>query len=187
MEANRTNMENVWLTEQTARELYLRPFEMAIKDGKATGIMVSYMFTNGMWNGSNFALMTKVVRDEWGFSGMALTDNYAGSWMGPDKAIMAGTDMILSQAQHLVSTAISGTPQGVLAMKDASRHILYAIASVQNNRIVPIQSPTDWWTYIRWGSTGVLGVAAIALALVLVLKTRRFKKQGDAIFVEADE
>ena len=67
-EANRTNKENCWMSEQTAREIYLNPFEMAVKDGGATGLMASYMWFEGKWCGGNYNLMTNVVRKEWGFT-----------------------------------------------------------------------------------------------------------------------
>ena len=176
IEANRTNMENCWMTEQTARENILRVFEIAIKEGQAHGIMVSYMFINGQWVGANYSLNGNIVRGEWGFQGLILTDNFAGSWMGPDKAIMGGTDMILSQALHAVSPAVASTNDGVLAMKEASYHSLYAISAVQNNRIVPIITPTDWWKIIWLGSTGILGGAFIALGVILTLKIVKSKK-----------
>ncbi len=95
-EANRTNKENCWMTEQTARELYLKAFETPVKEAHATGLMASYMWFEGEWAGGNQALMSNLIRDEWGFKGMVITDNYCGAWMNATKSIMAGTELILS-------------------------------------------------------------------------------------------
>ena len=83
-----------WLTEQALRELYTKPFEIAIKEGGATGIMTSYGRIGSIWTGGSEALLTELVRTEWGFQGAILTD-YADhhDFMNGDQMIRAGGDL----------------------------------------------------------------------------------------------
>ncbi len=83
-----------WLTEQALREIYLRPFEIAVKEGGATGIMTSYGRIGAVWTGGSEALLTEVCRDEWGFRGTFLTD-YADhhEFMNGDQMLRAGGNL----------------------------------------------------------------------------------------------
>ena len=63
-----------WMTEQALREIYLRPFQMLIEDYDATGLMSSYNRIGAVWAGGSEALLTGVLRDEWGFNGAVITD-----------------------------------------------------------------------------------------------------------------
>ena len=65
------------VSERALREIYLKGFEMAVKDGNATSIMTSYNPLNGHWNASNYDLNTTILREEWGFDGIVMTDWWA--------------------------------------------------------------------------------------------------------------
>ena len=84
-----------WLTEQSLREVYLRPFELAVKGG-ASGLMTSYNRVGAVWAGGSRALLTDVLRGEWGFEGAVITD-YADhqSYMDADQALRAGGDLFM--------------------------------------------------------------------------------------------
>ena len=184
-EANRTNKENCWMSEQTAREIYLKPFELAVKDGGATGLMASYMWFEGKWCGGDYNLMTTVVRDEWGFTGMVVTDNYCGTWMNPTKAIMAGTDLILSNASREVDADVAQTDEGISAMKQSCKNILFTIADAAGKREIAARAGFDWWglTYI---STQIIFYGCAALfAVIAYIKYRKWLK--NAVTVEIEE
>ena len=66
-------MVSVWSNEQAIREIYLKPFEISVKQGGANAVMVSWSFLGDKWTGECSNLMNTVLRDEWGFRGMALT------------------------------------------------------------------------------------------------------------------
>lgn len=139
IEANRTSLENCYMSEQTAREIYLKAFEIGVKSGDVPGLMCSYMWINGEWLGGDYALLTKIVRDEWGFKGLITTDN-AGQgggykWMSPAKMIYAGGDMVLANPAQKLPNEIKNSDEGISAMKTASKHILYTIASAYLNRL----------------------------------------------------
>lgn len=88
-----------WCTEQAMREIYLKPFQMAIQDGGANGIMTSYNRIGAVWAGGSPALLDDegVVRGEWGFRGAVLTD-YSDhhEYMNGDQMIRAGGDLWMS-------------------------------------------------------------------------------------------
>lgn len=65
------------ISERALREIQLRPFEMAVKEGEATTIMTSYNPINGHWAASNYDLNTTILRGEWGYSGIVMTDWWA--------------------------------------------------------------------------------------------------------------
>ena len=184
-EANRTNKENCWMSEQTAREIYLKPFEMAVKDGGATGLMASYMWFEGKWCGGNYNLMTNVVRKEWGFTGMVVTDNYCGTWMNPTKAIMAGTDLILSNASREVDASVASTDEGISAMKAACKNILYTISDAAGKREIAARAGFDWWRLTYISTQIIFYGCAVLLAIIAYMKYRKWLK--NAITVEVEE
>ena len=83
-----------WMTEQALREIYLEPFKIAIEAGGLSGIMTSYNRLGAVWAGGSKALMTDVIRDEFGFKGCIITD-YSDhqQFMIMDQALRAGGDL----------------------------------------------------------------------------------------------
>lgn len=75
-EKGRTTADSV-VSERAVREIYLKGFEMAVKEGKARSIMTSYNPLNGHWTASNYDLCTTVLRGEWGYQGIVMTDWWA--------------------------------------------------------------------------------------------------------------
>ena len=130
-ETNRLNKLLTWSSEQAIRETYLKPFEIAVKDGKATAAMSSFNYIGDKWSGANDALLQKVLRGEWGFRGMVETDYFGGyGFMNGDNAIRNGNDVMLSTTGESGS-AITGTdkPATVKAMKNAAHNILYTVVN----------------------------------------------------------
>lgn len=83
-----------WMTEQALREIYLKPFQIAIEEGGLSGIMTSYNRLGAVWAGGSYALITGVIRDEFGFQGTIITD-YSDhqNFMIMDQALRAGGDL----------------------------------------------------------------------------------------------
>lgn len=75
-EAHRHDIDSV-VSERALREIYLKGFEMAVKEGKATSIMTTYGAVNGIWTAGLYDQNTRVLRDEWGFDGIVMTDWWA--------------------------------------------------------------------------------------------------------------
>lgn len=87
-----------WLTEQSLREEYCRPFEIAVKYGEANAIMTSFNKIGNVFTGHAYPLCTTMLRNEWGFEGIVLTDYYTGAddSMDAKRCIAAGNDAILN-------------------------------------------------------------------------------------------
>ena len=85
----------VWSNEQAIREIYLKPFEIAIKEGGAMGVMSSFNFIGYDWAGGNSALLQSVLRDEWGFRGAVITDAAIYTHMEIVQMIQNGGDLCL--------------------------------------------------------------------------------------------
>ncbi|MBQ7358533.1 MAG: glycoside hydrolase family 3 C-terminal domain-containing protein [Lachnospiraceae bacterium] len=75
-ETGRQNVDAI-VSERALREIYLRGFEIGVKEGHATSIMTTYNPLNGYWNASNYDLNTTILRKEWGFEGIVMTDWWA--------------------------------------------------------------------------------------------------------------
>ena len=91
-ELRRMSMDSV-LDERTMREIYLRGFEIAVKEGEAAAIMSSYNMVNGRYANENSHLLTDILRDEWGFSGFVVTD-----WGGDNnhtEGVKAGNNLVM--------------------------------------------------------------------------------------------
>ncbi len=75
-EFHRHDLDSI-VSERALRELYLKGFEMAVKDGKAYSIMTTYGAVNGIWTAGLYDQNTRILRDEWGFDGIVMTDWWA--------------------------------------------------------------------------------------------------------------
>ncbi|MBQ7226978.1 MAG: glycoside hydrolase family 3 protein [Clostridia bacterium] len=115
-EVKRVDNNCTWANEQAIREIYLRPFEVALKratmrikyitddqgtvDYKdmraATALMSSFNRIGTTWAGGHYGLMTEVLRDEWGFDGVVISDFNLYQYMSADQGMRAGTDLQLS-------------------------------------------------------------------------------------------
>ena len=89
-EVERTTINSV-IDERTLREVYLRPFEAAVKDAKAWGVMSSYNKLNGTYTAENKWLLTDVLRDDWGFDGIVMSDWFGSRTTAP--TVNAGLDI----------------------------------------------------------------------------------------------
>ncbi|MCD8253526.1 MAG: glycoside hydrolase family 3 C-terminal domain-containing protein, partial [Phocaeicola dorei] len=109
-ETNRTS-NNVIGTPRTFREIYLRPFEIAVKESQPWTVMSSYNKINGTYASERSDLLTEILRHEWGFKGMVMTD-----WYGGQHATLqmeAGNDLLmpgeLSQREEIRKAVLNGT------------------------------------------------------------------------------
>ncbi len=126
-EANRMTDNVTWTNEQALREIYLRPFEVSIKEGKSLGLMSSYNRVGKVWSGGNYNLITGVLRTEWGFNGFVITDYMDGDYEDIDQMLAAGGDAALYSLndKHLT---LSGA-QALTYLRRATKHCLYAFAN----------------------------------------------------------
>lgn len=82
--ANSQEFSRTWvdavMSERAAREIYLKGFEIAVKEGGATSLMTSYNPINGVWSANNYDLNTIILREEWGYKGLVMTDWWPRLW-----------------------------------------------------------------------------------------------------------
>lgn len=113
--------------EQAMREIYFRAFELCVKDGETTAIMSSFNRIGTEWTGGSYNLLTEILRNEWGFEGMVITDyNYQTPYMNVNQMIRAGGDLNLTQKGWPDTVK---TPTQVTALRNATHNILYTVAN----------------------------------------------------------
>lgn len=122
-----------WATEQSMREIYLKPFEISVKEGGATGCMASWAFIGNKWVGELSTLMKNVLRDEWGFRGFVVSDffrNNGHGFMNADTALANGVDAMLSTyAGGPNQVTDMSAASNVIYMREATHNILYTTAN----------------------------------------------------------
>lgn len=120
-----------WVNEQAMREIYLKGFEVAIKLGGATGIMSSYNRLGATPTAESYELLTTVLRDEWGYKGVVITDCVmATTTEDIHKATLAGNDLQLNFGILVgLSDEFTSSITGQQAMRQATKNILYTVAN----------------------------------------------------------
>ncbi len=121
-----------WANEQALRELYLRPFEITVKEGKAMGAMSSFIFLGSKWSGGNPELLQDVLRTEWGFTGIVSTDAVLGGWMDLNLAIRYGNELMLNVSpsgnKKYFQALYQEDPIGItLGLRERVHNITYTI------------------------------------------------------------
>ncbi|MFF2369212.1 glycoside hydrolase family 3 N-terminal domain-containing protein [Agromyces sp. NPDC058110] len=138
-EVNARSGINVFASEQALRELYLRPFEITVKESDASGAMSSFINIGGVWAGGNEQLLQEVLRGEWGFEGVVSTDAVLGGWMDPVQAALHGNDLMLAALNpgtiaSSTADAVKTDPIGMgNALRDRVHAVLYTI--VQTDQV----------------------------------------------------
>ena len=152
-----------WADEQTMRQVYLRVFEMGVKDGGSLGMMSSFNRVGFDWAGASYELMTQIAREEWGFQGVFVTDaagtNQAGNYMNHNMMIRAGQDISLDgvmggyfidqddgtpdRVTGINSNDEANTATHLTALYDCLHRIQYVVANsaamLNNHSIVPYE------------------------------------------------
>lgn len=166
-----TNRQGVatYLTEQSLREIYLKPFEIAVKgkdspafsakatedinvgriDGfkGTTGMMSSFNRIGTRWTGGDYRLLTTILRDEWGFNGVVISDYITvGSLMPAKQAIYAGNDLILtSTSPERWNDSSESNAEDMYVLRKASHNILYAVANSNSINVEVIGYKMEVW------------------------------------------
>ena len=119
-----------WLSEQTLRETYLRPFQRAVQEENMTGIMSAFNRIGARWVGGSFGLMTGVLRKEWGFNGYVDTDWTTGIKGTIDEQLRAGGDLgmacSLGQSITYDYSQANTTARFQHQLRLAVKHVLYS-------------------------------------------------------------
>ena len=171
-------MVSVWSNEQTIREIYLKPFEISVKQGGANAVMVSWSFLGDKWTGECSNLMNTVLRDEWGFRGMALTDffrNNGHGFMNADAALANGVDAMLSTFNGEENNVANPEhPTAVLQMRNACKNVMYTVVSSWAYDGEHEETGMENW---KKAGIGINIVIALFMAGMEVLVIRGYKKR----------
>ena len=167
----------VWANEQSMREIYLKPFEMTVKDGGTTAMMSSFNRLGTTWAGGSYALLTEVLRNEWGFNGMVITDFNLSLYMNVNQMIRAGGDLVLNQEGKKPSLRNLDATQATLIRK-AAKNILYTVANsnAMNVKISGYLLPL-WQVYMILAVVGIV-VACAAWGAAVIAVTYKKEKAG---------
>lgn len=159
MDTNRSDL-CTYSNEQAIREIYMKPFEMSVKDGGANALMTSMNSIGDVYVGASQALLTEVLRNEWGFRGATLTDmanDQDAAYIGIDHALRAGTDSLL---------LVGGVPK-ISAKSNADIYYLQRAAHnllfVEANSVTVSSEIGNYGLYF-----GILYVELIALAIICI-------------------
>lgn len=130
-EEQRTHSDSI-IHERALREIYLRAFEICVKEAKPASVMTSYNLLNGIYTPNSYDLCTNILRCEWGFSGVVMTDWYStGKTQGTGYAtIAAGNDLIMPGGSYDKKSIKAGLKNGSLsidALKLAAGNVIDAI------------------------------------------------------------
>lgn len=177
-ESFRKNMLCTWTNEHAMREIYLKPFEISVKDGGADNVMTAFNYIGNVWAGCCPELLQDVLRGEWGFVGSTVTDWFNGTIDGnmmADSAIRTGGDKMLSSAGDQKGFA-TNTDQAatVVAMRNSCHNILYSLAN--SNAINERNFGTPGWVKMIYAVDVVVAVTVAVLeafAIMNFLKKRK--------------
>lgn len=198
-ETNRVNNgPATWATEQTIREIYLKPFEKAVKEVTmevpyivdengtvdtsevgATALMGSFNRIGATWTGGSTPLMNNVLRDEWGFEGFTITDFNLYPYMNPNEGLNAGTDLTLTFAPSKSFDDVKSA-KAQQDIRTSTHRILYTVAnSNAMNGMAPgttvTYTPPAWKNIQNWTTVGISALLVVGLGLVI----RRVAKHKD--------
>ena len=173
-----------WANEQSMREIYFRPFEMAVRDGGSTAIMSSFNRIGTVWAGGDYRLLTQLLRDEWGFTGMVITDFNVNSYMDVEQMIRAGGDLNLAGDGKIDDTT---SPTAVTAIRRAAKNILYTVA---NSNAMNMHGEGNRWGYAMpvWQacSIAVCVVVGVATAVIGVITFLPYKNKQIVVAAGGD-
>jgi len=197
-ETNRVNNGvATWANEQTIREIYLKGFEKAIKNAKttlqyigddqgtlvekemkaSTALMSSFNRIGATWAGGYYNLLESVLRDEWGFEGVVISDFNLYDFMYADQGIAAGTDYYITfDSMKTLDDTKSAT--AVTNFRKTAHRLFYTVAnSSAMNGIIPGTSITFEMATWKKAQMGVNIVIVIALIVGFILSFSKKKNQ----------
>lgn len=177
--------DSSWLTEQAMREIFLRPFEIAVKEGNTKAVMSSFNRIGTRWTGGDYRLCTEILRDEWGFQGTVLCDfNTIPAYMNSRQMAYAGGDLNLATLP--VSWCDESSAADVYVLRQNIKNTLFAFvnSNAMNGEVIGYETP--YWVIGLIALDCVVVVGLIAWGVVVFLKQRR-NKNDQVIVIKSDK
>ena len=176
-----------WSNEQAIREIYLKPFELSVKEGGAQAVMSSVNYIGNRWAGGCDSLLNKVLRDEWGFRGFVLSDYFiGGAYMDVEIAIRNGNDACLATFNTGYNSLNNDSATAVLAARQACKNIMYTVVNSRAYAPENLKMGPQSWQIALVAIDVVLAAAFIAIELLVVRKGYGKRKKRETA-VHADK
>ncbi len=204
-ESYRVQHVATWATEQTAREIYLRQFEIPVKEASCemkyisddkgtvttkkmracTGVMSSFNYVGTEWSGGRKSLCTNVLRGEWGFEGCVITDFNLYGYMDKNAALAGGTDLELTYKAMTGDFKGTNSATVVSQLRESTHRVLYTVV---NSNAMQGMAPGSKVTYgtAPW-QMGVWGGSAALVALAGFFGWRAYSARRALNEQKADE
>ncbi|WP_026652040.1 glycoside hydrolase family 3 N-terminal domain-containing protein [Butyrivibrio proteoclasticus] len=185
-EGNRCDMLCTWSNEQAIREIYLKPFEMCVKNVEHTAVMSSFNYIGNRWAGGSSSLLKTVLRDEWGFEGFVLTDYFGVyGYMSSDQAIRNGTDcMLVNYPTATNNVQFRDTNGAQQAMRDAAKNILYTVVNSRAYAPENLSMGMASWKKLMIVLDVIFGILMVGLMCLFIKKFKNNKEQAKVVTEE---
>ena len=144
-----------WVTEQAMREIYLKPFEIAVKEGGTRAIMSSFNRIGTRWTGGDYRLLTEILRNEWGFRGTVICDFNTNEYMNSRQMAYAGGDLNLATLP--VSWSDENDQADTIVLMQAAKNVLYTVVNSNSKEVVGYAMPI--WEISLFVLDGVIAAA----------------------------
>ncbi|MBQ8161725.1 MAG: glycoside hydrolase family 3 C-terminal domain-containing protein [Clostridia bacterium] len=171
-----SNGDCSWLTEQSLREIYLKPFEIIVKEGGARAIMSSFNRIGTRWTGGDYRLLTEILREEWGFVGLVITDFNTCEHMVTEQMAYAGGDINLATLPK--TWCDPADPADLSILRQNAKNVLYVLVNTNalNGEIIGYTMPA--WQKLMYLVDGVLVLGILLSGIVVFRKAAKKQKAG---------
>lgn len=178
-ETNRTAQLCTWFNEQSAREIYFKPFEICVKEGGAKAVMTAFNHYGTTPAQASSAMLNDMLRGEWGFRGFALTDYYGVyGYQDADRMVRNGNDCMLvaydTETNHMTDKE---SATAVQAMRQACKNIMYTVVNSRAYDPENLNTGLMGWQIAAIVIDVVLVAAILALEAAAVVRYRRRVKE----------
>lgn len=179
-EGNRTSMAATWSNEQAIREIYLKPFEISVKDADCHAVMSSFNYIGTRWAGGCKELLKNVLRGEWGFVGFVETDYFGVyGYMTADQGVRNGSDLMLCTTGNDFNTVTVLTNSSKQALREASKNILYTVVNSRAYAAENLNPGMAKWEIIMIGADVLVALLIVALE-IKTFKSYKKRKEEEA-------
>ena len=178
-EGNRNSMLATWSNEQAIREIYLKPFEMSVKDADCHAVMSSFNYIGNRWAGGCKELLNDVLRGEWGFVGFVETDYFGVyGYMTADQAVRNGGDLMLCTIGNDYNNVTVLTNSSKQAMRTAAKNILYTVVNSSAYEAENLNPGMASWKIVMIGADVVVALLVVGLEYTAIKGYKKRKEEG---------
>ena len=177
-EGNRTSMVATWSNEQAIREIYLKPFEISVKDADCHAVMSSFNYIGNRWAGGCSQLLKNVLRGEWGFVGFVETDYFGVyGYMTADQGVRNGSDLMLCTTGNDFNTVTVLTNSSKQALREASKNILYTVVNSRAYAEENLNPGMPKWKIIMIGADVIIALLIVGLEYTAIKGYKKRKEE----------